>query len=359
MAVKIALVGAGMYGPVQLKAFMQFQAQGKAELAALADINPKALDKYKKQYGVKGYTDWKEMLEKEEIDAVSIATPDHLHSEMSVYAAEMGKHVLVAKPMAVTVEGARKMLEAANKNAILMQVDYHKRFDAYHQKLRNIVQSGKLGEIQYGFTWAEVRITMPRDFLASWAPKSSPAWLVGTHFLDLFVWITGLKAVRTYSTGQKGKLASIGIDTYDSVQNVVEFENGANLTIHSTWIFPEKFEGHMKQGIKIVGTEGVIEVDSQDRGCKACFTDDGMATFNMGFMAEKNAPGGKTIYYGYSIDSIESFVDNVNFIKSGGKLDDLKGLYCPPEQGLELTAIMAAAHKALAERRVVEIKEVM
>ena len=79
----------------------------------------------------------------------------------------------------------------------------------------------------------------------------------------------------------------------------------------------------------------------------------------MGFLAEKNIPGGKTIYYGYSIDSIESFIDNVNFVKSGGKLQDLKGLYCQPEQGLELTAIMSAAHKALAEKRVVDIKEVL
>ena len=132
MTPRIALIGAGMYAPITFKALLQFQAQGKAEFVAFAARTKQTVQKRQEQYGVKGHTDWKKMLEVESIDAVVVATPDHLHREMSTWAAGMGKHVLVEKPMDITVQGAREMLKTSEDNSILMQVDMHKRYDPYH-----------------------------------------------------------------------------------------------------------------------------------------------------------------------------------------------------------------------------------
>ena len=78
----------------------------------------------------------------------------------------------------------------------------------------------------------------------------------------------------------------------------------------------------------------------------------------MNFLAERKRPGGKSIFPGYAVQSIANFVDNVNYLKGGGKLKDLEGLYPSAKEGLEITTIMAAAHKSLAEKRIVEISEV-
>ena len=357
MSTRIAVIGAGMYAPVVFNALLQCQDRGKATLAAFAARTRKTVDAQSATYGVKGYTDWKAMLEEEDVDAVVVATPDHLHREMSMHAARMGKHVLVEKPMDVTVEGARAMAQAAEANGVLLQVDMHKRFDPYHQKCRQLIQDGKLGDIQYGFAWIEEAITLPRDSLAGWAAETSPAWIVGSHMTDLFLWLTGLRAVRVYATGQKGKLVGLGIDAHDSIQMAVEFEGGAHLTVHTSWVHPETFEAPINQGIRLVGSEGMMEIDSQDRGARGCFAEGGMATFNMGFLAERRGPGHRPIYTGYGIESIESFVDNVNHLRSGGRLSDLAGRYPCPEEGVAVTAVLAAAHRSLETGQAVMLSE--
>ncbi len=352
MPAKIALIGAGVYGPVLFQALQQSQKRGKCDVVAFAARTPETVAKREEEFGVKGWTDWERMLRDEPIDAVVVATPDHLHRDMAIRAAEMGKHVLVEKPMEVTAAGAEAMLAAARSNNTLLQVDMHKRFDPYHRRCRDLVRSGKLGEVQYGFAWIEEKITMPRDEMVAWAANTTPGWLVGTHMLDVLLWITGLKPVRVYATGQKGKLTSLGIDTYDSIQLFVELANGGNLTIHTSWVHPEGFEAPINQGLRLVGSEGVIEIDSQDRGARSCLADEGMATYNTGFWAEREGADGQPIFSGYAIESVESFVDNVDYLLGGGSLADLAGRYPSGEEGLEVTCVLAAAHQALADGRV-------
>ena len=357
-AIKIAIIGAGMYSPITFRSVIQFQTEGKVEFVAFASRTPETVVKRSEQYGVKGYTDWKKMLDENDIDAVIIATPDHLHTEMSIYAAQTGRHILVEKPMDTTVGGACRMASSAERSGVLLQVDMHKRFDVYHQRCRTAVASGKLGAVQYGYAWAEQKISMPRDNFCAWAQHTTPAWLVGTHFVDLFLWLTGQKAISAYSTGQKGKLAELGYDTYDSIQSIIACEGGASFTIHSSWILPDRFEGAMNQGIRIVGSEGMMEIDSQDRGMESCFACDGMATYNMGFWAQRIGRGGEPEYSGYALESIRSFVDNVRFLQTCGDIDALRGMYPTAEEGLEVTAVIAACHDSLVVKRPVEIADI-
>ena len=359
MAIRTVLIGAGKYGPIQFRAFSQMKARGRAELVAFAARTDGTVKKRQKEWGMPGYTDWEKMLEDQKPDAVVVATPDHLHREMTVHALRSGMHVLVEKPMDVTVNGAMEMKRAAGESGKLLQVDMHKRFDAYHLKLERMVQEGRLGDIQYGYTWIEEKIVMPSDWFAGWAEKSSPAWLVGTHMIDLFQWIVKQEGKTVYATGQKGKLTGMGIDTYDSIQMMIEFSEGTILTVHSSWIIPNNFEGSINQGLRIVGTEGFMEIDSQDRGAGSCLSDEGMASYNQGFLAEGFGAGGTPTYTGYSVESIESFIENLHYLAGGGTIEEMKGQYPSGEEGLGVVAIVEAAHRSLEEGRIVEIREVL
>ena len=247
-------------------------------------------------------------------------------------ALERGIHVLVEKPMDVKVDGCRAMVAAAEDNQRLLQVDFMKRHDLYHVELKRVVDGGGVGDVQYGYAWMEDRIEVPRDWLPGWASSSSPAWFVGVHYYDLIRWVVGLDAVTVSATGVATKLKGLGIDTYDSIQAKITFPGGVSFTVDTAWHIPDGNEAIVNQGIKVVGSDGWLTVDSQDRGTRGCVrpTPDapaGMVTPNLGFFKE-GVEAGVPRYWGYGIESIETFVGNVQGLVSGRTtLSELGGSY--------------------------------
>jgi predicted dehydrogenase len=353
--VRIGVIGAGKFGEVHLKVFKQLEMFGIAELKGFATIKQDEIDRFEPLYGVKGYLDYRELVESG-VDAVSVVTPDFLHREIAVYAASRGKHVLVEKPLDVTVEGCTEIIEAAKRNNVLLQVDFHKRYDPDHMAVEASVREGKLGRILYGSAYMEDRIEVPVDWFSGWAPHGSPAWFLGSHFIDLVRWITKSDGASVYATGSKETLLKdYGIDMYDSVSAKVVFKSGASFSFDVSWILPRNFEAIVNQGLRIVGTKGVWEVDSQDRGARSCFDDEGMRTWNNNFMREEKDKQGRTIYRGYGVESIADFVYNVKFLREGGALEQLAGKYPSGEDGREVTRICAGIHESLATGEVVRL----
>ena len=164
MRVRIGVIGAGIFGTGVLQAFKQSEYEGVAQLVAVADIDKDIVKKQEKDFGIKGYTDYEEMLEKEELDAIAIVTPDHLHRKIALNGAKKKKHLFVEKPLDVTVEGCDEIIKAASENNLLLQVDFHKRFDPPHKMLRHEIETGKLGKIQYGYMWMEDSIDVPSEW---------------------------------------------------------------------------------------------------------------------------------------------------------------------------------------------------
>lgn len=356
--VKLAVIGTGRYGVNIIHAFKQLEYQNIAKLVSICDINQHTLENYCKKYSVKGYLDYREMLDKEDVDAVAVATPDHLHKQPCVYAANLGKHILVEKPMDITVEGCQEILEEAKKNKVLVQVDFHKRYDPYHQQLYRDIRSGKFGTIEYGYVHMEDRIEVPSKWFSTWAHNSSPIWFLGVHFIDLVRWCLGANGKVAYATGYKVKLKQLGIDTYDSISAKVIFENNASVTFDTCWILPENFEAVVNQSIRFIGTNGLIECDTQDRGTRACSNEKGMETYNVGFIFESADVCGNTVYKGYGIESINDFVYNVLHLKKGGDFETLKknSIAAFGEDGLEVTKIAAAIHKSIETGNPTDIK---
>ena len=115
-AVKFAVVGLGNIGPRHL-AVLDYQPQ--AEIVAICDIDPEKCKKYSAMYdNVPSFLSYEEMLRRTNPDVVSICTPHGLHAPMSIASAEAGKHILVEKPMALTVADAKRMIASANSHGV-------------------------------------------------------------------------------------------------------------------------------------------------------------------------------------------------------------------------------------------------
>ncbi len=349
--VKLGVIGLGKFGTNILNTYKQLEKTGLCKLVAICDINEKILEQQAKKYNAKPYIDYKEMIDKEELDGIAISTPDPFHKEPAVYASNKKIHIFVEKPLDITVEGCIEIIESCKRNKILLQVDFHKRFDPFHIAIKKDIEEGKIGKIEYGSCYMEDKIVVPRDWFPNWACKSSPVWFLGVHFFDLMRWLIKSDGKRVYAKGVKNKLKSLGIETFDSVLAMVEFENGAVISFELSWILPEKFESIVNQGFRLVGDEGIIECDSQDRGTRVCYGKEGVITYNSVFINESEKMG-EIVYSGYGIESIADFVYNINYLKNGAKIEDLKdGPTAFGEDGLEATKISVAVHESIKKGR--------
>lgn len=357
MPVKVGVVGAGKFGTNHLNAYRQMSYTGVAQLGAVAEANPARAEEVRKEYGCAVFTDYQEMLNKADIDCVAIATPDHLHKQVALDAAKAGKHIFVEKPMDTTVEGCDAIIQAAKDAKVLLQVDFHKRYDPDHMAVEARVRAGELGDVLYGSVYMEDRIEVPVDWFPHWAVHSSPVWFLGVHFFDLVRWIIKSDAKTVFATGSRKFLKKEhGVDTWDSVSAKVDFKNGASFNFDVSWILPKTFEAIVNQAIRIVGTRGVWEVDSQDRGSRSCVSGEGMRTYNNNFMREHKDKYGRTIYRGYGAESIEDFAYNVALLKDGVKtLDEMAGTYPSGEDGREVTRIAVAVHESITKEEVIRL----
>jgi predicted dehydrogenase len=357
MKIRVGVIGGGLWGNYHLSAIRNLENDGKAQLVAVATRTEASAKKHQEGFKIKGYTDYRKMIDEEDLDAVTIATPDHLHLEMTLYAIEKGKHVLVEKPMDVTTAGCLAMMNLAAKKGVLLQVDFHKRYDPYNIDAMRKVREGKVGEPYYAYAYMEDKIIVPSQWLPRWAAQSSPFWFIGVHKFDLVRWITGREAISVMAQGRKGKLASMGIDTYDAVSASIQMEGGMSCAIDVNWILPMQFEAVVNQGLRLVGSEGMLELDSQDRGLRYCFSSDGTVTPNPGAFFSEESWYGQQVR-GYFVDAIKDFVLNALYLKSGGTLSQLEGRYPSGQDGLRATQVAEGVEKSILEGRQITLSKI-
>ncbi len=148
-----------------------------AEVVAVCDLRQEALTEFKDLWDdvwpeVKLYTDYREMLEKETPDLVSVATSDHLHADITVAAAELGaRGIFCEKPVATRLEDADRMIAAAEANGVCLSVDHTRRWYPSHLQAREIVRSGELGAL--------------RTILADMCAPRAMLFRNGTHLIDM------------------------------------------------------------------------------------------------------------------------------------------------------------------------------
>lgn len=229
--VRIGVVGIGSMGSAHADYIFKGEVEG-AELTAVCDINPERLKWAKQAFGdsVKVFDNADALYESKCVDAIMIATPHYDHPPLAIKAFENGMHALVEKPAGVYTKQVREMNEAAEKSGKVFGIMFNQRTNPLYQKLRNLVQSGELGDIKRT-NWIITNWYRSQSYYdsgnwrATWAGEGGGVLLnQSPHQLDLWQWMCGMP-VRVRAFCGFGKYHNIEVE--DDVTAYVEYENGA------------------------------------------------------------------------------------------------------------------------------------
>jgi predicted dehydrogenase len=228
------------------------------ELAAVMDVDADAVERVAKKYGVaKKYRVMEHLLADSDIQAVYIATPVHVHRDQVVAAAQAGKHVLVEKPLALTVPLAEDVVAAGREHNVKITEGYMMKFQRLHQKARSMVEEGAIGKVVFA-----------RAQLSCWYPDIPGAWRqvpqlggggalmdMATHCYDLLGWIIGseIKEVFAFADTQTFKYP---VD--DSSTSLLKFEQGAHGVVDCFFNVPDAAG---QDRLELYGTKGSIQAE--------------------------------------------------------------------------------------------------
>lgn len=237
-AVRFALVGCGVIAPTHVRALQQLSCQ--VELVACSDVVPERAEDLAAEFGLKAMS-FEDILADPTIDAITICTPSGRHAEVGVPALLAGKHVIIEKPMEVTLEACDRLLAAQRTSGTTLAVVSQHRFDRASQLVHEAVSAGRLGDL----VLAECRVPWFRsqeyydsgDWRGTWELDGGGALInQGIHTVDLLRWMCG-PVVSVYAQTRTATHERIEVE--DVVCATVAFANGAVGTLMaSTSAYP-------------------------------------------------------------------------------------------------------------------------
>ena len=253
---KFALIGCGRIAKRHAELLGRGQIAG-ARLVALCDVVEERARSFGEAFNVPWYRDMHEMMQREDIDVVSILTPSGLHAEHLLAIAPYRKHVVVEKPMALSLDDADAMIRACDENGIRMFVVKQNRFNVPVQKLWEARCAGRFGKLVLGTVrvrWCRTQAYYDQDaWRGTWALDGGVLANQASHHIDLLEWMMG----KVDSVFAKAKTALVNIEAEDTAVVVLNFANGALGIIEATTaVRPKDLEG----SISILGEKGSVEI---------------------------------------------------------------------------------------------------
>ena len=343
--IKIAVIGCGGISRVaHMPHYMKLKDD--FEVVAVCDIIEERAENFSKEFGVPAYyTDYKEVLNIEGLEAVDICTPNYLHSIIAVDALNKGLHVLCEKPDAVSVEEATKMKNAAEANGKLLMVIRNNRFISHMNYLKKYVDDGNCGKIYAARCGWQRRRGVPGKggwFTTKAQSGGGPLIDLGVHMIDVTMWLMGNpKPVSvsgcTYCEFAKSKVsdsanAAFGdrkdggaFDVEDLAMGFIRFDNGACMQIEFSWASNIQQEDKF---FEVRGTKAGASYHTTDNQLKI-FTEQYGRTMDL----FPNLPNNGNGHH----DNIRNFADAIR--------GDAAPLYTP-EQGLNMIKILEAIYES-------------
>ncbi|QKH05057.1 Gfo/Idh/MocA family oxidoreductase (plasmid) [Bacillus cereus] len=237
---KVGIIGCGSIA--QHRHLPEYEANPYVQIVAVCDSNKKRAKEIANKYGVNMYTDYNELITCEELDAVSVCTPNHLHASISIAALQAGIHVLCEKPMATSKADAEMMIGAAEKSGKKLMIGHNQRFVASHQKAKQLIKSGAIGKI-YSFRTAFGHSGPENwsvDGKESWFFKKEEAFLgamgdLGVHKADLIRYILNEEITEV------GAFVETSAKTFSNVDDcavcILKSESGIIGTLSASWSY--------------------------------------------------------------------------------------------------------------------------
>lgn len=261
MSFNIAVVGAGFMGNLHARTVKDSPV---ATLKAVVDLNESLGRAVADELGAVHYSSVAEALDDDSIDAYVIALPDKLHEEAAVALLKAGKPVLLEKPMAHTLEVARRIAAAAEEGNARLLVGQIMRHDPRYVAAAEAVREGRIGEPLH----LKAGRIADRGVGTRMRGNSSVLFYVGIHDVDAVQWITGQRITRVYSRAVSKLMPSLGVESEDAILSVFDLENGAVGELFNGWTRPVDTPVLIDGRFELFGTEGIVEVDVRDHGVK-------------------------------------------------------------------------------------------
>ncbi|WP_256756871.1 Gfo/Idh/MocA family protein [Cohnella sp. WQ 127256] len=273
---RIGIIGSGSISDVHTGSYADNK---EVEMVAFCDlIEERAAEKAKK-YGVtRIYTDYREMLKDPDMDAVSICTHNNSHAPIAIAAINAGKHVLVEKPLCMTVEEALEVEKACKESDRVLQVGFVRRYGSNTQLVNRFIQAGEIGEVYYAKASCIRRLGNPGGWFSDLERSGGgPLIDLGVHMIDICWYLMGRPKVASVSgntykkLGNRSNVQNLSFyksADYDPVKNDVEdlanalirFENGASLMVDVSFTLHAKED---EISARIYGEKGGVELEPE------------------------------------------------------------------------------------------------
>lgn len=308
----------------------------EVELAAVASRTGGRADAYRKSAGDKiaAFESFKEpgsieRLLAQGVDFVCVATPDDRHFAAAKAALMARKHVLIEKPVVLSLAELDELKKLARQNGVLAKIVYHKLLDPDHKKLRTLVADGELKHVNAGYcTLLEPKSISGGQF-AEWIKGRNPGTYVAVHYIKLIDFTFGGRLKSVSCTGQRGIVGPADGDTWDSTQlrMIYEYDGGreAAFDIHTSWVTPDNFPGYVDQEVQFRFDNGVWNAHSRKRGIECTVEErtpfQRKININNHYNGVFLEPWGERSQRGYGIEVLERFVREVATVEFGGPAD--------------------------------------
>ena len=255
--VKIALIGCGRAGRIHARNFAG-RVPG-ARLVAVADPVEDAARAVADEFGADSwYTDYREMLEDAAVDAVVVVTPTKYHREIVVAAAAAGKHVLCEKPMAMSADECRAMIDATDSAGVKLQIGFMRRFDEGFRAAKASIDAGVIGEVVLVKSLTHGPST-PQDWMYDIGASNGPLAEVSSHDIDTVRWFSGSEIVELHAIAGNYRCADARgryPDFYDTVVVNARLANGKQAVIEGAVAVAYGYDAR----VEILGTRGTLFV---------------------------------------------------------------------------------------------------
>lgn len=253
--IRFGLVGCGRIAQKHIEAIQQHA--DRAELAAVCDTDPQALEAAQEKTDARSYSNMQDLLEQGDLDTVCLCTPSGLHSDQTVAAAEAGLHVITEKPMATRWADAKRMVRACDEAGCHLFVVKQNRRNATLQLLKRAVEQKRFGRIymvNLNVFWARPQAYYDSArWRGTWEFDGGALMNQASHYVDLIDWLIGpVESIQAYTATLERN-----IEVEDTAVINIRWRSGALGSMNVTMLtHPKNFEG----SITILGEKGTVRV---------------------------------------------------------------------------------------------------
>ncbi|MCF0227006.1 MAG: Gfo/Idh/MocA family oxidoreductase [Methanobrevibacter sp.] len=241
--INVGVIGVGAMGYNHARVYYKLE---NANLIAVSDVSEKTLKKVCKKYDAQGYSDYEELLKNPDIEVVSVCVPTTHHYNIVMEAINHGKHVLVEKPIAFTLDEAKEMIKAAKEKGVILATGHVERFNPAVQKAKELIENDVIGDI----------VSASAKRVGPFPPRIQDVGVtidLAIHDLDVMYYLFDEEVVQVYGT--MGSILD-NCEFEDHAEIMVNFDNDATGILEVNWLTPYK-----RRQIDITGTDGIISID--------------------------------------------------------------------------------------------------